>query len=257
MLGLGASATSIASANIYKELSELANYADLDIHFDFSLLTGANASEVTAATNLGAGGATYNIDSNTTDPVLDTATLSRNSVLFNTTDDILNMANDYTTSDKEFTFFAVFQKADTSNDLAFGGASDANFIKLEEDVATMQLGATTGFSIDHCTTAPSSTTVDYEIIPGTPTLFVFLRVNSGKVSMFADNNIAIAVKSSDTAKAGATFNLQHIGGTAEGSIADYAGNICEVGLYDTNLSATNLEILMKELCTKWGINRRA
>jgi len=255
MLGLGASATSTASANIYKELSELANYADLDIHFDFSLLTGANASEVTAATNLGAGGATYNIDSNTTDPVLDTATLSRNSVLFNTTDDILNMANDYTTSGKAMTFFAVFQKADTSNDLAFSGASNANSIKLEEDVATLQLGSSSTFTIDHGTTG--SSTVDYEIIPDTPTLFVFLRNGGGTVSMLADNNIAIAVKGSGSARAGATFNLQHIGGTAEGDIADYAGNICEVGLYDTNLSGANIEILMKELCTKWGINRRA
>ena len=99
--------------------------------------------------------------------------------------------------------------------------------------------------------------MDYEIIPDTPTLFVFLRNAGGTVSMLADNNITIAVKGSSAARAGATFNLQHIGGTAEGTIADYAGNICEVGLYDTNLSGANIEILMKELTTKWGINRRA
>ena len=255
MLGLGASATSIASANIYKELSELANYADLDIHFDFSLLSGANASEVTAATNLGAGGADFNINSNTTDPVLDTVTLSRNSVLFNTADDILNMANDYTTSGKAMTFFAVFQKADTSNDLAFSGASNANSIKLEQDVATMQLGSSSGFTVDHGTTGGS--TVDYEITANTPTLFVFLRNAGGTVSILADHNITIAVKGSGAARAGANFNLQHIGGTDAGSISDFLGNICEVGLYDTNISTANIEILMEELCTKWGINRRA
>ena len=48
MLGLGTAVTNIDSANIYKELSELDNYADLDIHFDFSTIEGTNGIDVTA-----------------------------------------------------------------------------------------------------------------------------------------------------------------------------------------------------------------
>ena len=58
MLGLGTAVTNIDSANIYKELSELNNYADLDIHFDFSILEGAHGDEVTEIKNLGQSGAT-------------------------------------------------------------------------------------------------------------------------------------------------------------------------------------------------------
>jgi len=53
MLGLGTSLASIDSGQIYKEADEFANAADLDVWFDFGLLTGAQDSEVGAATNLG------------------------------------------------------------------------------------------------------------------------------------------------------------------------------------------------------------
>ena len=253
MLGLGASATSIASANIYKELSELANYADLDIHFDFSLLTGANASEVTAVTNLGQG-SSLDITSNTGAPTLDASTaFSRKSVKFDASDEILNMEAEYTTTNEAFTFFIVFNKADVTNDLTVSSASNANSIKLEQDVITMQLGSDNTFTVNHGTT--SAGTVDYEIQASTPTLFLIRRDAGGTVFIYADNFIFIAQKGNAAAKAGDNFSIQHIGGTEEGTISDFTGNIGELGLYDLDIESAPAEILMKELCEKWGITR--
>ena len=164
MLGLGASSTSIASANIYKELSELENYADLDIHFDFSLLTGANGDEVTAVTNLGAGGATYNIDSNVTTPLLDTTTLSRNSVLFNTSNDVLNMAAEYTTTGKAYTLFVVFQKDDTSKDVVISADGNDNYLKIQHNNIELKQGTNSNFSIT--TNNTSNTSANYSFVNG-------------------------------------------------------------------------------------------
>ena len=253
MLGLGISSTSIDSANIYKELSELANYADLDLHYDFYISPEADGAEVTSASNLGQG-SSLDITSNTGAPTLDASTaFSRRSVKFDAADEILNMEAEYTTTGKAFTFFIVFNKADVSNDLTVSSASNANSIKLEEDVITMQLGSSSAFTVDHGSTAGS--TVDYEIQASTPTLFLVRRNGSGHVSVYADNFIKIGSKTNVAARAGATFAIQHVGGTEEGTIADFTGNIGELGVYDLDIGETNIEVLMKEICKKWGITR--
>ena len=253
MLGLGTSLTSIDSASIYRELSELANYADLDLHYDFSLLAETDGTEITSARNLGQG-SSLDIASNTGAPSLDASiAFSRKSVKFDASDEILNMEAEYTTTNKAFTLFIVFNKADVSNDITVSSASNANSIKLEQDVITMQLGSSSAFTIDHGST--SGSTVDYEIQASTPTLFLIRRNAGGSVFVYADNFIYIASKGNAAAKAGATFAIQHIGGTEEGTIADFTGNVGELGVYDTALSTTDIEVLMKELCKKWGITR--
>ena len=254
MLGLGTSLTSIDSANIYRELSELENYSELALHYDFSLLAGAHEARISSVTNMVQPGGAFDITSVIGAPTVDASTaFSRKSVKFDAADEILNMDSEYTTAGKAFTFFIVFNKADVSNDLAVSSAANANSIKLEEDVITMQLGSSSAFTIDHGSTAGG--TVDYEIQASTPTLFLVRRNNSGHVFIYADNFIYIALKSNAAAKAGETFAIQHIGGTEEGTIADFTGNIGELGIYDLEIDIHNIEILMKELCTKWGITR--
>ena len=110
MLGLGTSVTSIDSGQIYKELSELSNYDDLDIHFDFSTLTGVHGSEVTAATNLGESGAGNNISTNSGTPVLDRENFGgRSSVAFTSGGDYLNMNRTIESAGTSFTLFVVLQ----------------------------------------------------------------------------------------------------------------------------------------------------
>lgn len=254
MLGLGTSLTSICSANIYRELSELANYADLDLHYDFSISPEAHEARIGNVSNIGQGGGTLDITTIVGAPTVDASTaFSRKSVKFDAADEILTMDSEYTTTGKAFTFFIVFNKADVSNDLTVSSAANANSIKLEEDVITMQLGASSAFVVDHGSTVGG--TIDYEIQASTPTLFLVRRNAGGTVFIYADNFIYIASKGNAAAKAGATFAIQHIGGTEEGTIADFTGNIGELGIYDLDIGATNIEVLMKELCKKWGITR--
>ena len=85
---------------------------------------------------------------------------------------------------------------------------------------------------------------------------VVSRNTAGEVVIYADNNLKIAEKANTTSKAGATFTLGAIGGTTSGSLADWIGNVCEVGIYDVELSVANITILLESLCTKWGIDRR-
>ena len=88
MLGLGTTITSIDSGQIYKELSELSNYADLDIHFDFSTLAGDHGVEIADVANSGQTGLTNRIDSNEGSPTLDRTTMSRATVNFDDTEEV-------------------------------------------------------------------------------------------------------------------------------------------------------------------------
>ena len=255
MLGLGNSLTSIYSGTIYKELSELANSADLDIHFDFSTLTGAHGDAVAAATNLGAAGSGKNINAKNGTPTLDTVTMSRNSVSFDGTDDILKMAAAYTTTGKAFTFFIVFNKLDDTNDVAVANAFNAEedyFIIKDSgnDIAT-RFNGETGVTIGMDST--TSSTINYSYTSTHNGVLVIQRVGSGAVEIYADNGLYVAKKSNAATKAGADFTLGAIGGTTSGSLADMGGTIGEVGIYDTALSDADAIILAQELSRKWGI----
>ena len=253
MLGLGTSATSIDSGTIYKELSELANSADLDVHFDFSKLTGTHGDAVAAAANLGQADVT--IDAKNGTPTLDTTTMSRNSVSFDGTDDILKMSGAYTTTNKAFTFFIVFNKLDDTNDVAVAAAynSEEDYFIIKDsgnDIAT-RFNNETGVTIGMDSTANS--TINYSYTSTYNGVLVIQRVGSGAVEIYADNGLYVAKKSNEATKAGATFTLGAIGGTTAGSLADMGGTIGEVGIYDTALSDADAIILAQELSRKWGV----
>ena len=243
MLGLGNSLTSIYSGTIYKELSELANSADLDIHFDFSTLTGAHGDAVAAATNLGAAGSGKNINAKNGTPTLDTVTMSRNSVSFDGTDDILKMAAAYTTTGKAFTFFIVFNKLDDTNDVAVANAFNAEedyFIIKDSgnDIAT-RFNGETGVTIGMDST--TSSTINYSYTSTHNGVLVIQRVGSGAVEIYADNGLYVAKKSNAATKAGADFTLGAIGGTTSGSLADMGGTIGEVGIKPEKITDEQLK----------------
>ena len=111
MLGLGSGFYKLAgndnSGLIYKELRELDNYSDLDVHFDWSNETTnmgyAHGAAIEEADNLGAGGSTNRINTVTGNPTMDRTTMTRGSVSFDGTGDILNMAAAFTSTAKAFT----------------------------------------------------------------------------------------------------------------------------------------------------------
>ena len=261
MLGLGTVVTSIDSGQIYKELSELSNYADLDIHFDFSTLTGAHGDEVTAVTNLGKTGANNDIDSNEGTPLLDRTTLSRSCVVFDGSNEVLDLANSYTTTGKPCTFFIVFQRDDVSNDYVVANADDGatDFVRFTASGGTDQttMAGEDAVSTNTNNTNPTGTSINYTQVINVPTVIAFRRDTAGSIALYADNGLFIAQKTNAAIKAAANFTLGAIGGTTSGSLADLTGYIGEVGLYDADISEEEIITLTKELSTKWGISRRS
>ena len=257
MLGLGTSVTNIDSGQIYKELSELSNYDDLDIHFDFSILAGAHGSTVESAQNLGQTEATNSIESSEGTPTLDKTSLSKTCVDFpnsGDTDQILSMAADYSTTGKAMTFFIVFQWDVTSVQmLVTNGVSEAaDYIQLATG-GRMKFAMAGGTASNVITSNTNSSTVDYTPAIDTPVVMLIRREAGGDSYFYHDNNIFTALLS-DTGDA--NFTLGALGGTTSGSLDDFNGKIGEVGLYDADIGVANVAILLESLCTKWGINRR-
>ena len=259
MLGLGTSITNVDSANIYKELSELANYADLDVHFDFSTLTGAHGDEVESAQNLGAAGAGKNIDSNEGTPSLDTTTMSRNTVAFDGNDDVLDMAASYTTTGKSMTFFLVFQRNDVTNDYTIAGADNRsdNWIRFTSSGQQIQSAMQGQDSVSSVMNNTDNSSISYAMVADTPTVYVLRRSSNGSLYHYMDNGLFVSQKTNAAAKEATNFVFGAVGGTTEGSKADFTGVIGEVGIYDDDITEANAIILAKELSTKWGVNRRS
>tara|TARA_R100001082_G_scaffold52564_1_gene28640 strand:- start:1472 stop:2248 length:777 start_codon:yes stop_codon:yes gene_type:complete len=256
MLGLGTTIANIDSGQVYKELSELANYADLDIHFDFSTLTGAHGDEVTAVTNLGASGSGKNINSNEGTPSLDLTTLSKACVAFDGTNDVLNMAASYTTTGKAHTFFMVIVKADTANDIVVSKAVDDadDLIKITGSNNVNLAIAYAGESA--VTVGMISTgggTASWSVPINVPVVMVVRRSAAGTVFLYAQDGTYVATKSGGGIDTGATFTVGAIGGTTTAT-TDWNGSIGEIGIYDANIGEAAAQELCKELSTKWGIN---
>ena len=267
MLGLGASLSLPAIEEPYKELSELNNYSDLDVHFDFSVLPDAHGTEITAATNLATGAGTpsnYNITSNTGTPLLDRSTMSLPSMAFDGSDEVLNMTAAYTTTGKAFTFFIVMQRGDVTNDYTVASATAGGSPSVPDDyIRFMTSGTVVHLALQNQTvvgittnnTNPSSSTINYTAVEDVNMVYVINRNATGEVAIYSDNGLYIAFKDNGPMKAGATLEIGHIGGTEAGDLADLTGNIGEVGLYDADIGAANSIILAEELSKKWGITR--
>ena len=260
MLGLGTSVTNIDSGQIYRELSELDRFVDLNLHFDFSILTGVHGSEVTAAPNLPS--SAFDIISNNGTPTLDRGAFGgRSTVAFAGEGDYLNLGREFTSSNKSFTFFIVFQRADDES-LAITGSSVitsvTNYIKFTGEGTEIEtvMGEDDGALITTLASDDNST-VDYTQVTGVPSVLVMRRDTGGMVYVYADNGILIAVGEEDI-KTAMDFRLLTIGGNVGlHPSTTYKGNIGEVGMYDTDIGEADAITLSKELSTKWGVNRRS
>ena len=153
------------------------------------------------------------------------------------------------------TFFIVFQwdAAATNTIVANTDDGDDDYLLLTTGGrAKFRMAGGTAANI--ITSNTNGDTVDYTPEIDTPTVYLIQRDSDGNCLFYADNNILIATLS-DTGDA--NFTLGAIGGTTSGSIVDFNGKVCEVGLYDEDISVDNVAILLESLWTKWGINRRA
>lgn len=265
MLGLGNNIT-IPMPKVYEELSNLENYTDLDVHFDFSKLTGSHGDEVTTVTNLGAGGSDYDIDANDGAPTVDHTTLSNTSVSFPNSgdgDNFLHLKAPYVTSGKPMTLFFVIRKDTTVNEFLLASTKDSSmtdFVKItgsgsNSNVATQYDGASS-VTTNIANTNPSGATTAYTVVTGVTSIIVIRRVaaEDGRTYIFADKNLYIARATTGT-QTGADFQFGAIGGTTAGTNNDWNGNLGEIGIYDADIGLDNIELLLQSLCAKWDVDR--
>jgi hypothetical protein len=260
----GLSGEGNAAVKIYTEPEDLPNSENLGVYFDFARLTSdkydySSGDEVTAVTNLGAAGSGKNINSNEGTPRLDTTTLSKASMVFDGNDDILNMAAAFTTTNKAFTLFMVFQLSDISNDyvIARSSSSLTDYMRFIGSGGTLQTNMANEGAVSNTLNSTTGSTVDYTLAANVPTLMVFRRDSSGNAYIYFDNFLYVSTKTNAAMRDAANFTLGAIGGTTDGTKADITGVIGEIGLYDADIGTSQIEVLMANLCTKWGIDRRS
>ena len=261
MLGIGSSGNispDVTSPMLYDDLSSLASYSELDIHFDFSKLgeTYVHDEAVGSVANLGAAGSDYEINSAEGTPTYKTNVVNgRSAVFFDGTDDILDMKADYVTSGKHMTLFIVFQKDDVSNDhiLASADNTETDFIRTAASGGSIVFKGENQTAVTITTNNTNDSSVDYTLRAEVPTIYVVRRNAAGEIFIYADRGGFIAQKTNTAAKAAATFKLGAIGGTTSGTKADIGGYICEVGLYDADIAEAAIETLMVHLSDKWGV----
>ena len=264
MLGLGTSITSIDCAQIYKEADEFGNAADLDVWFDFSTLSPSqpHGDEVQyGVTNLGAGGATYNIDSIVDEPTVDRLIFGRSSVRFNgTADEALVLASAYTTTGKAYTWFLVLFRPDSTNDAVIASAADgAEYFQLRGSGASIKV-AKADMSSDKTITldSTSGSTVDYTYQDASVSgsngiqVIVYNRTSAGVVNVFNHLGQKIAVNSNSVVKSAADMTVGALGATSSGSITDFTGHMGEFGVFDSDIGLLISAELAKNLAVKWG-----
>jgi len=272
MLGLGNSMTGGAAL---KAAFAPASLGSLDIHYDFSTLTGSDDDAVASFANAGAGGSDYNLSNATASqqPQLSTDEMNLNSLHFDG-NDRMQMANAYLTTDKTFTFFCVFTSDDLAADTFFAGSDAGN-----DQIGTFNtINVTTRFNADAGANHNSalyiktSTTTGDEYDPDgdgsfnnsdiTTTAFTFsastthvlviTRDASNTVKIFnEDQNLIGAGTSKTNGQADTNFDVQWIGSFSSGS-SSAQGTIGEIGLYNKTLSDSEAQTLAGYLATKWN-----
>lgn len=252
---------------------EPSDISNLDIHYDFSKLSGSNGDAVAAATNLGGGGSNYNLAQGTgaNQPTLNTSELSLNSVDF-TSNDFLELASDYTTTGETFSIFVVYEvdaTGDSDTFIAgsssainqfgvfnnknvttkFNGNEGAATINGAEFIRTDQTTQDAGYTGDATSTTAYTLTADPEIL-------VLTRDASSdkEIRIYNKNGALVGLSSSPSGAASDTnFHIGQIGLLPTGGTpAD--GVIGEMGIYNKTLSASEVSSLVTYLADKWSIS---
>ena len=261
MLGLGITAASIDSARIYREADEFDNAADLDVWFDFGTTTAAQDAEISSYTNLGAGGATYNITSNVSAPTYDYINMNRGSIKFDGSgNEALVLDSAYSSTGKAYSWFMVLYRPDDSNDVALSDAADGDeYFQLRGGGASVKI-AMADMSSDKTVSWGSTGggTVAYTYQDASDAgsngiqVIVFTRDSNGDVDVYNHFGQHIATSNNAVIQSAANITIGALGGTSSGSLGDLIGNIGEFGIYDAWIGVTDAQQLALNLATKWG-----
>ena len=265
MLGLGNSMTGGAALDT---AFAPADFGNLDLHYDFSLLSGSNGDGIASFSNGGAAGGDYDLRQTTASnqPTIDTSSMAANSAAFDNSNDKLDAANPYVTTDQTFTFFVVFETGQAGADAFFAGdvGDNLNFIQLAGAngvaIQTKFVGNTAGSNNSAITTKTNGTEsagtngdINHTFRVSTPEILIMTRDASENNRFFNHTGGLIATSTSDATDSDTNFRFQRIGSAGTGG-SPYDGNIGEIGLYNIKLSDSQVATLANYLATKWSVS---
>ena len=245
-----------------------ANFGSLDLHYDFSQLTGSNGDAVTSFANAGDGGSDYDLSQSTASkkPTLDTSAMALNCTAWDNANDRLTMANIYTTTDKTFTLFFVFETGQAGTDIFLGGASGSsiNFINLAGAngvaIQTRFTGNVAGTNNGSVTTKTNGTESagtngdgDHTFRENTPEVLIMTRGDDNANRFFNFEGTLICTSTSDSTDADTNFRIQNMGTGGTGS-SPWDGKIGEVGVYNKTLTDAEAVTLAAHLTAKWSVS---
>lgn len=249
MLGLGGSIT-------YNEFTNEIARTSPAIWFEFNHRnlradgsTEALTTENPIIKNQGHTTSTHDITDQGGNPLVGVAGLmSRKSIDFDGTDDILRLANTFTSSSKAFCVACVFHKDDGGNDVLISENVDGTGFYMRIAGSNGRIDMNMGASYD--TNKAFDITPDY--VAGRDQLVIVNRNTSGHTSIYNQN-----VGSSPTATNTTNVDIlampaiifQHIGASAN----DIDGQIGEFMAWDRELTATEVENVQREMTLKWSI----
>ena len=247
--------------------------SNLDLHYDFSTLTGSNGDAVSSFANAGGAGSSYNLSQSTggSQPTLNTSELSLNSVDF-ASGDFLELGSNYTTTGETFTIFVVYEvdaTADIDTFMAgdsgainqfgvynhknvttrFNGNEGAGSLNGIEYIRTDQTTQDAGYGGSATSTTAYTLTADPEI------LVVTRDASSNKeIRVYNKNKALIGLSSSPSGAASDTnFLIGQLGRQAGGG-GTTAGVIGELGLYNKTLTVSEVNQVIDYLTSKWSIS---
>ena len=251
----------------------LSDISNLDLHYDFSTLTGSNGDAVASFANAGGAGSSYNLSQSTggNQPTLNTSELSLNSVDF-AAGDFLELGSNYTTAGETFTIFVVYE-IDTTADSDIFIAGDSGAINQfglfnQKNVTTRfngNEGAATTNAVEHIRTdqttqdagySGSATSTTAYTLTADPEILVVTRDASSdkEIRIYNKNKALIGLSSSPSGAVSDTnFLIGQLGRRAD-SGATTEGVIGELGLYNKTLTVSEVNQVIDYLKSKWSVS---
>ena len=250
----------------------LSDISNLDLHYDFSTLTGSNGDAVSSFANAGGAGSSYNLSQSTggSQPTLNTSELSLNGVDF-ASGDFLELGSNYTTTGETFTIFVVYE-VDATADVDTFMAGDSGAINQfgvynHKNVTTRFNGNESAASLNNVVYTLTDTTSDDDYDGSTttttaytltadPEILVVTRDASTnkEIRIYNKNKDLIGLSSSpDGAASDTNFRIERIGTLASGG-GPTDGVIGEMGIYNKELSVSEVGQVVDFLVDKWSIS---
>ena len=232
--------------------------SNLDVWYDFSLLSGSNGSSVSAVSNLGSLGSSYDLSQDTAadQPTIDTSSMAAKSLDFQNDGDSLQLGTTFTTSSETFTFFAAYKVSNTTDtDSMFAGTTGSNnslYRYSNQNAIIIKCNGDGNNTNTHTGVNCNNTdngTVQHTFTTNAEVLIV-TRDASEEIRVYNQDGDFIGLGTSANTNGNTNFQWDLIG-AFDNSSNPFGGQIGEMGMYNKTLTASEAATLAEYLKAKW------